>query len=324
MISWPPVLQISNTGEFLLMFRYILKRLLICIPVLIIVVLIIFWMLNVLPGNPIEQMMGEKLKPDVVARLTEKWGLNDPWIVRFGRYIRDVFLHGDFGDSYKKNRPVIDLIGESFPNTVKLAISSALVAWIIGIPAGIISAVKKNSFLDRFFMGIALCGISMPVFWAAMLLQFIFGYKLGILPISGYSSWKHMILPAIVLGWSSSGSIARLTRSNLLEAMRNDYIRTARAKGLNESGVIWKHALKNSMMPVVTTMAIQFAGLLSGATITETVFGIGGIGRLTVNALQTRDIPLLQGSIIFSTALIMVGNLVADIMYSFLDPRVRV
>ena len=306
------------------MIKYIIKRLLICIPVLLCVVLIVFWMLNVLPGNPIEQMMGEKLKPAVVERLTEKMGLNDPWTVRFVRYIRDIALHGDFGDSYKRNRPVVELIMESFPNTVKLAVSAALVAWTVGIPAGIISAVKQNTLLDRGCMAVALMGISTPVFWAAMLLQYIFGYTLGLLPISGYSSWQHMILPAVVLGWSSAGSIARLTRSNLLEAMRNDYIRTARSKGLMERGVIWKHALKNSMMPVVTTMAIQFAGLLSGATITETVFGIGGVGRVTVDALQQRDMPLLQGSIIFSTALIMVGNLVADIMYSFLDPRVRV
>lgn len=305
------------------MIKYIIKRLLICIPILLCVVFIIFWMLNVLPGNPIEQMMGEKLKPAVVERLTEKMGLNDPWLVRFGRYVRDI-AHGDFGDSYKRNRPVVELIMASFPNTVKLAVSAALVAWIVGIPAGIISAVKKNTLLDRMCMGFALVGISMPVFWAAMLLQYVFGYRLNLLPISGYNTWKHMILPAIVLGWSSSGSIARLTRSNLLESMRNDYIRTARAKGLKESGVIWKHALKNSMMPVITTMAIQFAGLLSGATITETVFGIGGVGRVTVDALQQRDMPLLQGSIIFSTALIMIGNLVADIMYSFLDPRVRV
>ena len=306
------------------MLKYILKRILISIPILVAVVFIVFWMLNVLPGNPIEQMMGEKLKPDVVVRLTEQWGLNDPWIVRFARYVWKIFTKFDFGNSYKRSRDVLDLIKDCFPTTAKLAISAALVAWIIGIPAGIVSAVRKNSLIDRLFMGLALVGISMPVFWAAMLLQYWFGYKWHLLPISGYNTWKHMILPAIVLGWSSSGSIARLTRSNLLEAMRNDYIRTARAKGLQESGVIWRHALKNAMMPVVTTMATQVASLLSGATITETVFAIGGIGRLTVDSLRNRDIPLLQGSLIFSTALIIVGNLVADIMYTFLDPRVRV
>lgn len=305
------------------MLKYILKRIAIAIPVLLIVVLIIFWILNVLPGNPISIMMGEKASEAVIQRVTQEMGLNDPWPLRFVRYIGNA-AQGDFGRSYKLNRQVTDLIGESFPNTVKLAISAALVAWIIGIPAGIVSAIKKNTLVDHAFMGFSLVGISMPVFWAAMLLQWIFGYKLGLLPISGYGTAAHMIMPAIVLGWSSSGSIARMTRSNLLEIMRNDYIRTARAKGLKESLVVYRHALKNSMMPVVTMMAIQFAGLLSGAVITESVFGIAGIGRLTVDAINKRDMPLLQGAVIFSTVLIILGNLVADIMYSFLDPRIRV
>ena len=168
-------------------------------------------------------------------------GLNDPVLVRFVRYIVNA-AHGDFGRSYKLNRDVLGLILECFPNTVKLAISSCLVAWIIGIPAGIISAVKRNSFLDRFLMGFALVGISAPVFWAAMLLQFIFGYRLGLLPISGYDTPQAMILPAIVLGWASSGAVARLVRSNLLEVIRNDYVRTARAKGLKYRAVIVNHA----------------------------------------------------------------------------------
>lgn len=305
------------------MLKYILKRIAIAIPIMIIVVLIIFWMLNVLPGNPISIMMGEKASEAVIQRVTQEMGLNDPWPLRFVRYIANA-AQGDFGRSYKLNRQVTDLIAESFPNTVKLAISAALVAWIIGIPAGIVSAIKKNTLIDHAFMGFALIGISAPVFWAAMLLQWVFGYKLGWLPLSGYSTPLHMIMPAVVLGWASSGSIARMTRSNLLEVMRNDYIRTARAKGLRESLVVFRHALKNSMMPVVTMMAIQFAGLLSGAVITETVFGIAGIGRLTVNAINQRDMPMLQGAVVFSTGLIILGNLVADIMYSFLDPRIRV
>ena len=188
---------------------------------------------------------------------------------------------------------------------------------------GIISAIKKDTLLDRFLMGFSLVGISLPVFWGAMLLQFIFGYKLGWLPISGYSTPAHMILPAVILGWTSSGTIARLTRSSLLGIMENDYIRTARAKGLDESLVVVKHGLKNAMIPVVTMMAMQFASLLSGAVITESVFGIGGIGVLMVSAVNTRDMPLLQGSVIFSTMIIIIGNLVADILYSFLDPKIR-
>jgi peptide/nickel transport system permease protein len=304
------------------MAKYIIKRILTAIPLMLIVVLIIFLMMQVIPGNPISIMMGEKASQAVIDRVTEEMGLNDPVLVRFGNYIVNA-VQGDFGRSYKLNREVADLIATSFPNTVKLAITASLVAWIIGIPAGIISAVKKDSILDRLLMGFSLAGISLPVFWAAMLAQFVFGYKLGWLPISGYSSVKHMILPAIILGWSSAGSIARMTRSNLLEVMRNDFIRTARAKGLSNAGVISKHALKNAMMPVVTMMAIQFAGMLSGAVITETVFGIGGIGQLTVSAINTRDMPLLCGSAVFSTMIIIIGNMIADILYCFIDPRVR-
>ncbi len=304
------------------MGKYITKRILISIPLMIAVVLVVFLMLQVLPGNPVSVMMGEKANPAVIERVTEQMGLNDPVLVRFGRYLIDA-LHGDLGISYKLNRPIATLIGEAFPNTVKLAITAALVAWIIGIPAGVISAIKKDTLLDRFLMGFSLVGISLPVFWAAMLMQFIFSAKLGLLPISGYTTWKHMIMPAFVLGWASSGTIARLTRSSLLGIMKNDYIRTARAKGIKESLVVVRHGLKNAMIPVVTMMAMQFASLLSGAVMTETVFGIGGIGVLMVSAVNTRDMPLLQGSVIFSTMIIILGNLVADILYSFLDPKIR-
>lgn len=304
------------------MTKYIIRRILTAIPIMIAVIFIIFMLLQVLPGNPISIMMGEKAKPAVIERVSRELGLYDPVMVRFGRYIWNA-LHGDFGRSYKLNRQVSDLIKLSFPNTVKLAISASLFAWLMGIPAGIISAVKRNKFVDHFVMGIALIGISSPVFWGAMLLQFVFGFKLKLLPLSGYNSYKHMVMPAIILGWASAGSIARMVRSNLLEVMKNDYIRTARSKGLRPWAVVYKHALKNSLMPVVTLMAIQFAGMLSGAVITETVFGIGGIGRLTVDAINNRDMPLLQGATIFSTLIIIIGNMVADIMYSFLDPRIR-
>lgn len=304
------------------MFKYITKRILVTIPIILSIILIVFLLLQVLPGNPVQVMMKEKVNQDVIERVTEQMGLNDPVYVRFGRYVWDM-LHGDLGHSYKLRRPVTELIMQAFPNTVKLAISSAIVAWIIGIPAGIVSAIRKDTLLDRTLMGFSLVGISLPVFWAAMLLQFIFGYKLALLPLSGYSTIKHMILPAIVLGWASSGTIARLTRSSLLGIMKNDYIRTARSKGLYESAVVVRHGLKNAMIPVVTMMAMQFSSLLSGAVITESVFGIGGIGQLMVSAIMQRDMPLLQSSVIFSTLIIVLGNLVADILYSFLDPKIR-
>jgi len=305
------------------MLKYILKRILISIPVLIGVVLITFIMLNVVPGDPITVMMKEHVKPEVIENLREKMHLDDPAAIRFVHYISDA-ARGDFGISYKLKRPVNDLIIQSFPNTLKLTVAAALVAWIIGIPIGIISAIKKNSFTDQFFMGFALFGVSMPVFWIGLIAQYIFSYKLGWLPVAGFTSYKQLIMPAVVLGWSSAGTIARLTRSSLLEVMKNDYIRTARAKGLREISVVVFHALKNSLLPVVTMMAIQVASLLSGAVITESIFGIPGVGRLSVNAIQTRDMPLLQGSVVFATALIIAGNLIADILYSFIDPRIRV
>ena len=304
------------------MLKKILKRILVSIPVLLGVILLIFWMLNVVPGNPIAIMMKEHIKPDVIERMTEYYGLNDPIIVQFGRYIMNA-LQGDFGISYKLNRSITDLIADAFPYTVKLSVAAAVVAWVIGIPAGIISAVKKNSLVDRLFMGASLLGVSMPVFWAALLFQYVFAYKLGWFPVSGAEGWSSYVLPAIVLGWSSAGTIARLTRSNLLETLEDDYIRTAWSKGLSQSGVIVKHAFKNALLPVITMMAIQVASLLSGAVITETVFAIPGIGRLAVDAISSRDMPLLQGTVVFTTVLIILGNLIADVLYSVIDPRIR-
>ena len=304
------------------MAKKIINRILISIPVLLGVVLLIFWMLNVVPGNPAAIMLKEHVKPDVIERMTEYYGLNDPILVQFGRYVGNA-LHGDFGISYKLNRSVTGLILDAFPYTVKLAVFAAVVAWLIGIPAGIISAVKKNSIIDRLFMGVSLLGVSMPVFWAALLFQYVFAYKLGWFPVSGTDGFSSYVLPAIVLGWSSAGTIARLTRSNLLETLEEDYIRTAWAKGRGQTGVIVRHAFKNALLPVITMMAIQVASLLSGAVITETVFAIPGVGRLAVDAISNRDMPLLQGAVIFTTALIILGNLVADILYSVIDPRIR-
>jgi peptide/nickel transport system permease protein len=302
------------------MAKYIAKRILVSIPVIIGVVFITFLMLNVVPGDPVTVMMKDHIKPDVIANLRKSMNLDDPMIVRFGRYILDA-LHGDLGTSYKLNRPVNSLIFEMFPNTLLLAVCAAITSWIIGIPVGILSAVKRNSLADRFSMGFALFGVSMPVFFIGLILQYLFQ---GILPVSGFSSWKHLILPSVVLGWSGAGSIARLTRSSLLGVLNSDYIRTARAKGLRENLVILRHALKNALLPVITMMAIQVADLMSGAVITETVFGIPGIGRLSVTAISNRDMPLLQGTVIFTTILIILGNLIADILYSVVDPRIRV
>lgn len=304
------------------MAKYILKKVLVSIPIIVGMALITFILLQVVPGDPVALMMKEHVSASVVQRVRRQMHLDDPAYIRFFRFLWNA-LHGDFGISYKLNRPVSQLLLEAFPDTLILSVAAALVSWIIGIPAGIISAVKKYSFVDNFFMGFSLLGVSMPVFWAALIFQYIFALKLGILPVSGFDGPEYVILPAIVLGWSSAGSIARLTRSNLLEVMQDDYIRTARAKGLSEIKVIANNALKNSLLPVVTVMALQVAGLLSGAVITESVFGIPGIGRISVNAIQNRDMPLLQGAVFLTTVLVVVGNLIADILYSYLDPRIK-
>jgi len=304
------------------MAKYILKRLVHAVPILLGVSLIIFVLLNVVPGDPITLMFREHIYPDVIERLRIEMNLDDPAYIRYFRFIWNA-LHGDFGISYKLSRPVTYLLLNAFPKTLILATAAAVVSWVVGIPAGILSAVKQYSIEDNFFMGFAFLGVSMPVFWSALLFQYIFALKLGWLPVAGYTGAKYYIMPAIVLGWSSAGIIARLTRSSLLEIMRNDYIRTARAKGLKELAILFEHALKNSILPVVTVMATQVASLLSGAVITESVFGIPGIGRVAVGAIQSRDMPLLQGAVIFATFLVILGNIIADVSYAFIDPRIR-
>ena len=302
------------------MAKYITKRVLVTIPVLLGIILLIFFMLNVVPGDPVTVMMKEHLKEDVVENLRQSMHLDDPFLLRYIRYVWDA-LRGDLGTSWKLSRPVTGVIATAFPYTLRLAICAALFSWIMGIPVGIISAVKKNSLIDHLSMGLSLFGVSMPVFWVALILQNTFK---GVLPVSGVESWRGYILPTVVLGWSSAGRIARLTRSNLLEVLREDYIRTARSKGLSPLKVISRHALKNALIPVITVMAIQISSLLSGAVITESVFSIPGVGSLAVSAIKNRDMPLLQGTVIFTAVLIIAGNLVADILYSIIDPRIRV
>ena len=304
------------------MLTFVIKRIAISIPVLIGITALLFIMLNVIPGDPIALLMKEHASADVIERVRAQMHLDDPLLTRYFRFLFAA-VQGDLGVSIKLNRDVTTLILNAFPNTLVLTICTALVSWIIGIPVGVISAVRRDSLLDHLFMGFSLVGVSMPIFWSALLMQYVFALKLKWLPVSGFYGYQYVIMPAIVLGWSSAGVIARLTRSSLLEVMRLDYIRTARAKGLRELLVIRRHALKNALIPVITIMAIQVAGLLSGAVITEAIFGIPGVGRISVNAIQARDMPLLQGSVLFATVLVILGNLVADVLYSVLDPRIR-
>ena len=299
-----------------------MKRIAQALLVLLLVSLMLFVMLRIVPGNPVAVLMGEHANQATIDRLTVELGLDQPIHVQFFRYLSGA-VRGDFGTSYSLGKPVSELMGTAFVNTLLLSLAAALFAWITGGLCGLLAAIRKNSIPDRLFMGFSLLGISMPVFMAAMILQYVFAYWLHWVPISGTADWRSFILPAVALGWNSAGSIARLVRSALLDTLEEDYIDTARAKGLGKSGVLFRHALRNTMLPTVTMMALQLSALLSGAVITETVFSINGIGRLAVQAITARDIPLLQGTVLFSTAIVIFGNLVADFLYTVLDPRTR-
>lgn len=299
------------------------KRVLGSVPVLIGVILLIFLMLRILPGNAIVTMMGEHVNKENIARMTAELGLDKPWYVQFWVYLTGLFT-GDMGTSLKYHKPVSQLIAAYFPTTVKLAALAALVAWVVGIACGVLSAVRKDKLADRLGMGFSLLGVSVPVFMTAMALQYLLAYRLHWFPLQGTDAGlKSYLLPAIALGWNSAGSVARLTRSTLLEVLQSDYIDTARAKGRGRAGTVLFHALRNALVPVITVMAMQISSLLSGAVITETIFSLPGIGRLCVDAISGRDIPLLQGSVIFTTVLVIGGNLLADCLYTVLDPRIR-
>lgn len=302
--------------------KYFLKRVFGTIPVLLGVVLLIFIMLRIIPGSPVLVMLGEHYDQETIERLTELMGLDQPLLVQFFDYVKGALM-GDLGISYRYQRPVADMIMDALPYTVKLAVMAALFAWVMGLVSGIIAAVNNNNFIDRLFMGVSLLGVSMPIFMTSLVLQYIFSFKLGILPMTEDGSMVSMILPAIALGWNSAGSVARMTRSSLIEVMQADYIDTAKAKGLLRGAVILKHALRNSLLPVVTMMALQLSSMLSGAVITESVFAIPGIGRLATEAISNRDMPVLQGTVLFTTVIVIAGNLLADMLYSVLDPRIR-
>ncbi len=304
------------------MLRTLAQRLVQAVIVLAGVMLLIFVMLRIVPGNPVETLMGEHANQETVARVSEEMGLDQPLHIQFFRYLSSA-LRGDFGTSFTLGKPVSRLLRSAFVNTLILALFAALFAWIIGIGCGVLAAVTKNRLPDRIFTGFSLLGISLPVFMAAMFLQYVFAFRLRWLPISGADSWTGFILPGIALGWNSAGQIAQMTRVTLLETLQEDYIDTALAKGLSPARTVVRHALRNAMLPVLTMMAIQLSGLLSGAVITETVFSLNGLGRLMVQAISGRDIPLLQGTALFTTGIVILGSLAADCLYAVLDPRIR-
>ncbi|GAB1376268.1 ABC transporter permease [Lactococcus petauri] len=305
------------------MLKFIFKRLLMLIPVVFGVVFVIFTMLYFTPGDPAVMALGSMAPPEALEEFRLEQGLDDPFFVQFKRYVYNAISKGDIGTSYITKRPVMNEILSAFPNTLKLTFVSVLFCIILGIPLGIVSAIKQNSWIDTSAMLVAFIGLSMPVFWLGLLLILFFSVYLGWLPSSGLSGPLHYILPSITMGTFSLAVFTRMTRSSMLEVIRQDYIRTARAKGQKESTVIWTHALRNALIPVITVVGLQFGVLLAGAVLTESIFSIPGVGRLMVESIKMRDYPVVQGAVLFIAIAFSLVNLVVDLLYGFVDPRIR-
>jgi peptide/nickel transport system permease protein len=307
------------------MTSYILRRLLATIPILLGVATIVFALMFIVPGDPARMLMGQHGDERTLASLRHEMGLDRPVYIQYARFIGKL-ARGDLGMSYRQKRPVAEIIRDRFPATAKLALASMLIAIIVGVGAGIIAAVKRNTVWDWLVMVFSLSGISMPVFWLGMMLVLLFASGLGWLPVGGYGrtgDLRHLVLPAVSLAAVSVGYIARMMRSSMLEVVGKDYIRTARAKGLSERAVILGHALRNAFIPVITVIGINFASLLGGAVATETVFAWPGLGRATVDAIRMRDLPVVEGCVIFLAFAFVAVNLLVDLSYAWLDPRIR-
>ena len=304
------------------MTKYVWKRLLLLIPTILGVMFIVYTILSLTPGTPGKLILGQSATPEAINQLNEELGFNNPFLVRFFDYIVDA-LHGDFGVSYNTQRPVFDEIFPRFPTTVIIAFLSVISAAIVGIPIGILSAVKQYSFIDGCSTTLALFMAGIPSFWLGLMLIVIFAAGLGWFPSSNFETWGALVLPAVTLSANSLAMITRMTRSSMLETIRQDYIRTARAKGLKESVITIRHALRNAMIPIVTTVGLQFGFSLGGAVLVETVFSWPGIGRLLVDCIGLKDTPVVVACVLVLATMFTIINLCIDILYAFLDPRIR-
>lgn len=305
------------------MTRYAAQRLLIAIPTMLAITVLVFSMLQLVPGDPAEIFLGEhQSSPELLAQVRHDMGLDRPLYVQYFSYLWGI-LRGDLGLSLYTNQPVLQHIIDALPYTLELAMSSLLISTVLGIVLGVVSALKHNTWVDSLAMALALVGVSMPVFWLGLMLIFFFSVRLRWFPPMGQGGLDRLVLPALALGLLSSATLARLVRSSMLEVLSEDYIRTARAKGLIERAVIIRHALRNALIPAVTVLGLQFGGLLSGAVITETVFARVGLGRMYVEAILNKDITMVQGLTLMIALSIMVTNLVVDLSYAMLDPRIR-
>ena len=304
------------------MLTFVVRRLLALIPILLGVSLITFLSIHLTPGDPVDQILADNSNREAAERLREHLGLNDPIPVQYVRWLTNA-LQGDFGRSLLTNAPVTDEILDRFPSTVQLALAGLIVSVVLGMPMGVLAAISKRAWVDSSIMVVALAGLSMPSFWLGMLLALFFGVKLHWFPILGGSGWKSLVLPAFTLGIVNAAIIARMTRSSMLEVMNQEFVQTARAKGLTESTVVIRHAFRNSLIPVLTVLGIQFGNLLAGTVIIEAVFARAGVGTLAIRAIQARDFPLIQGIVLFFATLYILTSLVVDVLYGFLDPRIR-
>jgi ABC-type dipeptide/oligopeptide/nickel transport system permease component len=304
------------------MLSFILRRLLLAIPTLAGVLVVTFLLLFVAPGDPVAEIVGERADPATVQRLREELRLDDPLPQQFAHYAAGV-LRGDLGRSFITNRPIASDIAERFPKTLLLAGTAMTFASVLGILLGVVSARKPGGWVDRMALGGAYLGISFPVYWVGLLLILLFSVQLRWLPASGYGGFEYLVLPALALGMRSIAFLARVTRSAMLEVLNSDFVRTARAKGLGERGVTMRHALRNALIPVVTVLGLDFGYYLTGSILTETIFSWPGLGRYVVNAIGRRDLPAIQGAVLFLSAVFVLVNLLTDVAYAKTDPRVR-
>jgi peptide/nickel transport system permease protein len=300
---------------------FLLRRLLQSLVVLLGVSFVVFAILY-LTGDPALVLLPPDASPEDVLRFREIMGFNDPFFVQYGRFLKGA-LQGDFGQSVRHGEPAFGLVLERMPATFELAGAALLLALCLAIPAGIVSAVRRNSPLDYVSTVVALFGQSLPTFWLGIMLILVFSVRFNLLPSSGRGTLEHLVLPAITLGLFTTARITRLTRSGMLEVLNQDYIRTARAKGVSDSPVVWKHALKNAAIPIVTIVGIELGTLLGGSVITETIFAWPGVGRLSVQAIANRDYPVVQAAVFLLATTFVVVNLVVDLIYTYLDPRIR-
>ena len=304
------------------MAKYILRRILLMVPVILGVSIIIFTIMSFASGDPTVLMLGENASEEDIAELREELGLDDPLPVQYFNYIKDA-LQGDLGRSYQNNQPVAQEIALRFPNTLRLTIVGTILSIIIGVPIGIISAVKQYSWMDNCSTLIALVFTAMPSFWLGLMLMLFFSLRLGWFPATGSDTWLHFVLPSITLAAASMAMLIRMTRSTMLEVIRQDYIRTAKAKGAPEFRVIMGHAIQNAMLPVVTSIGLNFGRQLGGAIVIETVFNIQGIGLIMINGISSRDRPMVMAAVMLAAIMASLVNLLVDVLYTFIDPRIK-